>query len=648
MFKKMNNSKKIFLAMVMAAFAMNVTLAQENLTKEITLEKDVAPLEKKAVKKNELPKVKKPSTKVNKTSLGYSDLTSPIDVPTTIPTLLPYGYRTAHNFSDKRGYLDIGGGMQANFRMDFGYRILDAEREKLAVWVNHNSTWNGKNPSQVVPLDELRTKQKFNDNTIAVDYSRELGNGTLTLGAKGHIDIYNYYGGWKGANAIAFSPYPYKDYYEEYYAFNLTDWDQEKQTFTNFNINADWKSQFMLRENPLKYNIGLQYGHAAHDKAFSELYKHGVHDNWGILNLGGSYDLTELTTAALNIKGEYLRRGTKSRYSSDYDLFDEVGMITLSPTYTVRGDMFKLQLGLNAHLSFSDGGFFRISPNVRASLSLVDGFTVFGNALGGKALGYRQGKHFVNYRYDNPLLLYGSVYTPLDAEAGIKIGPFNGLSAKVSLGYAIVKDEPGIIYHVPDIDGSMPITDIYNNATGKSVLIRDAFLGTYTGFMSDYNVIDSRGYYINAELNYKYRSLIEASAGVKFAPHDKELFDSDSHYNGYKMGVDRASTVANIDLKVTPWRPLSVNLGLEYRGGRMALFSNPYMLYSSDVNPGTTYYKFIDMKDAINLHAGANYRLNSTVSLWLQAYNLLNRRYDVLYGMGAQRIGFMVGAGFTF
>ena len=102
----------LFLAMVMAAFAMNVTLAQENLTKEITLEKDVAPLEKKAVKKNELPKVKKPSTKVNKISLGYSDLTSPIDVPTTIPTLLPYGYRTAHNFSDKRGYLDIGGGTE--------------------------------------------------------------------------------------------------------------------------------------------------------------------------------------------------------------------------------------------------------------------------------------------------------------------------------------------------------------------------------------------------------------------------------------------------------------------------------------------------------------------------------------------------------
>ena len=638
--------KKIYIAMLMAAFALNGAYAQDNknLNKEITLEKDIAPLEKKAVKKNELPKVKKPATSGQKTSLGYSDLTTPIEVPTTIPTLLPYGYRTAHNFSDKRGYFDIGGGTQANFRVDFGYRIIDEESEKLGIWLNHNSTWNGKNPSKVIALDENRTKQKYNDNTIAVDYSRALGNGTLTLGAKGHIDIYNYYGGWNSEMAYVGGWPPYT--YGEMEPRNaLYDWNTEKQTFTDFNLKAGWASKFMLRDNPLNYNIGLQYGHAAHDKPFNDLYKHGVHDNWGILNLGGSYDLTELTTAALNIKGEYLRRGTKAKLGSDYDLFDEVGMITLSPTYTVRGDMFRLQLGVNAHLSFSDGGIFRLSPNVRANLSLVDGFTLFGNALGGKALGYRQGKHFVNYRYDDPLLLYGSVYTPLDAEAGIKIGPFNGLSAKVSLGYAIVKDEPGIIYRVPEVDGYAPALGLNIPPTSRYVS-RDAWLGLFTAFMSSYKVMDSRGYYINAALNYKYRSLIEASASIKYAPHDNEMFESDKHYNGYKMGVDRASTVANIDLKVTPWRPLTIDAGLEYRGGRMALFgpNNDY-LYPENYTPG---YTFVNMDDVVNLHAGANYRLNSTVNLWLQAHNLLNRRCDVLYGMGAQRIGFMVGAGFTF
>ena len=54
------------------------------------------------------------------------------------------------------------------------------------------------------------------------------------------------------------------------------------------------------------------------------------------------------------------------------------------------------------------------------------------------------------------------------------------------------------------------------------------------------------------------------------------------------------------------------------------------------------------MDDVINLHAGANYRINSTVSVWLQAHNLLNRRYDLLYGMGAQRIGVMGGVSLTF
>lgn len=636
--------KKIYIiAMLMAAMAFTGAHAQDNtqLSKEITLEKDIAPLERKAVKKNELPKVKKPVQTGSRTQLGYSDLTSPIDVPTSIPTLLPYGYRTAHNFSDKRGYLDLGGGTQANFRVDFGYRVIDAESENLGIWLNHNSTWNGKNSSKVITMPENRNKQKFNDNTLGVDYSRALGNGTLSLGLVSHIDIYNYYGGWNTAVAFLGTD---ADVLER--VNSPWDWGTEKQTFFNLNVNAGWKSNFTLLDKPLDYSVGLQYGHANHDKPFMSGYKHGVHDNWGIINLGGTYDVTDLTTAALNIKGEYLRRGSRSSYDAQYDLFDEAGMITISPTYTLRGDMYKLQLGLNAHISFSDGAAFRLSPNVRANLALVNGFSLFANVQGGKALGYRQGKHFVNYRYDNPMLLYGSVYTPLDVEAGIKVGPFQGFSAKVALGYAIVKDEPGIIYNYPDVNGFSPCQGVNIDATSRYIDY-DAYLGLYSGFMSNYNVIDSRGYYINAEVNYKYRSLIEATAGVKFAPHDTEMYPSDTHYNGYKMGVDRASTVANVDLKVTPWKPLSVNLGLEYRGGRMALMG-ARQYHPENGGETVTTLDFVDMNDVINLHAGANYRLNSNVSLWLQAHNLLNRRYDVLYGMGAQRIGFIVGAGFTF
>lgn len=627
----------LYIAMLMAACTLSAVHAQDNknLNKEITLEKDIAPLEKKAVKKNTLPKVKKPASTGTKTQLGYSDLTTPIEVPTSIPTLLPYGYRTAHNFSDKRGYLDLGGGTQANFRVDFGYRIIDEEGENLGVWFNHNSTWNGKNGSKVITWDNNRNKQKYNDNTLGVDYKRVMDGGTLSLGLMSHVDIYNYYGGWRTAEALEYDP---SGINHTVWLTAPYDWNNEKQTFFNLNLNAGWESQLMLRDNPLKYRVGLQYGHASHDKPFNDLYKHGVHDNWGTLTLAGSYDVTDLTTAGLTIKGEYLNRGSKAKTDKEDDLFDEAGMITLSPTYTIRGDMFKLQLGVNGHISFSDGAAFRLSPNVRANLALVDGFSVFANALGGKVLGYRQGKHFVNYRYDNPLLLYGSVYTPLDAEGGLKIGPFQGLSAKLSIGYAIVKGEPGIIYNYHTIDDVAP--------AAVTLINSDSQLGLYSAFMSNYHVIDSRGYYLNAEINYQYRSLIEASAAVKYAPHDNEMYTTDHHYNGYKMGVDRASTVANLDIKVTPWRPLALNVGLEYRGGRMALFGELPFYHGENQVPET--YTFVNMDDVINLHAGANYRINSTVSVWLQAHNLLNRRYDLLYGMGAQRIGVMGGVSLTF
>ena len=617
--------KKIYITILLAALALGGAQAQDNtkLNKEITLEKDIAPLEKKAVKKNELPKIKQPATTGHKTALGYSDLTTPIEVPTSIPTLLPYGYRTAHNFSDKRGYLDLGVGTQANFRMDFGYRIINEEREKLGVWLNHNSTWNGKNSSKVIDSNENRNKQKFNDNVLAVDYSKAIGTGTLSLSAKAHIDNYNYYGGWNAVDVNGF------DETGQEYPLHLNsayDWDKEKQTFVDFHINAGWKSRFDFLNKPLFYNVGLQYGHAAYDKPFNDIYKHGAHDNWGILNLGGTYNINELTTAGLVIKGEYLSRGAKARTSSEYDLFDEAGLITLSPTYTIHGDMYKLQLGANVHLNFSDGAVFRLSPNVRFNLALIDGFTFYANALGGKLLGYRVPTHYTNHRYDLPQLLYGSIYMPIDAETGFKIGPFQGLSAKLSVGYAIVKKQPGICY--------------YNV---------NPMLALATGMMSTYKVIDGRGYWIGAELNYKYRSLIEVAMNFKYAPHDDELFPTDKHYNNYKLGVDRASTVGNFDIKVHPWRPLTFDVGLEYRGGRMALF-NYYNVPGPDdyyMEPENL-YEFVKMDDVINLHAGASYRFNSDVTIWLQAHNLLNRRYDILYGQGAQRIGCMVGASFTF
>ena len=108
----MHNMKKIYVSALLACLVAFSGQAQqqkqtqqqkkENLNKEITLQKDFVPVEKKATKKNSLPKVKKTSS-TKAVNLKYSDWAAPIDVPPEAPTMPPYRYRTAHIICDQRG-----------------------------------------------------------------------------------------------------------------------------------------------------------------------------------------------------------------------------------------------------------------------------------------------------------------------------------------------------------------------------------------------------------------------------------------------------------------------------------------------------------------------------------------------------------------
>ena len=193
--------KRIYISLLIIALSVSTATAQQNTTpqngqelhKEITLEKDFVPEVKKATKKNVLPKVKKIEAPA-RTTVNYSDWANPIEVPTSIPTMMPYGYRTAHNFSDKRGYLSVGGGMAANFVGSAGYRIIDTDKTTLGIWLQHNSTWAGKNSSKLISSDSQRLKQQFNDNFLGLDLKSRIKSGTLSFSALGHLDSFNYYG----------------------------------------------------------------------------------------------------------------------------------------------------------------------------------------------------------------------------------------------------------------------------------------------------------------------------------------------------------------------------------------------------------------------------------------------------------------------
>ncbi|MBQ1724098.1 MAG: hypothetical protein II034_09900, partial [Muribaculaceae bacterium] len=178
--------KKIFVCICTLSIMGLGGYAQE-LNKEITLEKDFVPVEKKATKKNALPVVIQPAKNETPTTLKYSDWAQPTAVATSIPTMLPYGYRTSHIFSDKRGYFDFGIGSQLNMVGSTGYRLVDDEHTKLSLWLQHNSSWSGKNTSPLA-IDDHKLKQKFNDNVLGIDLNHRFSKGLLDAGGSLHFD----------------------------------------------------------------------------------------------------------------------------------------------------------------------------------------------------------------------------------------------------------------------------------------------------------------------------------------------------------------------------------------------------------------------------------------------------------------------------
>lgn len=578
-----------------AKTATTKTTDKTELKQEITLEKDFVPVEKKATKKNVLPSVKKTTT-TEKVALKYSDWAAPTLVPSQIPTMLPYGYRTLHNFSAARGYLQAGLGSQLNATISAGYRIIDNDTTVLKAWFQHNSTWSGKNTTKLIADDSERQKQRYNDNTLGIDLSNRFSGGTLKADALVHYDNYNYYGGQAQV------------------------WSDNKQTIFTGRIGAGWDGQKILGYGSLNYRIGLHYNHTALNRALIT-DEDGLKENSVRFDAGFDYDRTENSRLGLDLRGDYVSTKSNSDiYTLDGSAYKwNRGMITLTPFYSIRTDMLRAQFGANVQFSFSDGAKLRLSPAVKLDVTMVDGAVIYVDAQGGKRLNLIDELYYYN-RYSNPQVVAQSTFVPVDAEAGFKIGPFSGFWMKLYGGYGITNGAllPSVISTLADG------TDVSASAYAFASYIHPKV----------------RGYKVGAEINYEYRSIFEVNLKACYAPQAKE-YKADGYMSGYFTGIDRATTVGSFDLKVKPVRQLSVGVGFDYRGGR----SQWQGVYAS--NSEINMVK-LDLDDVLNLRCNASYRFSPALTLWLEAGNLLNRQWDVIAGQGAQKLNIMGGVGLVF
>jgi hypothetical protein len=589
---KTNKIQVLTVVAVLSGFMTAPALGQEQLTREMTLEREYDPTVQDANKVNRLPELKEPV--VTKRPIDYSPFTAPAD-PAKEITILPSGnICTEINHNKRRGYLHFGGGMYANLSGDLGYHIVDNDQGTLALFVTHNST-NGN--IKFAGEDNLTRKAKLNDNLVRLDFNHLIGHSTfLNLGASYGYTGFNYYGRSFLLSTSSVQAPPTED--------TLT--NQANQTIRfNFGVSG-------VSDDKFSYMIGADYRH------FNQKYgwtkdADGIRENkfspkFDLSMYLGNTDRRVGITGALN----YFNYS----YPSVYNHNDSTGYknrldATVTPYFHINGETWHLGLGANIMLVNGDSTTIFASPNISVEAQIADKTVFYADARGEIRSNGAYGLSRLN-RYTDHSMEVRPSRTWLDATLGIRSGIAAGCQIDIFAGYKSTKDA---LFFVP----ASYVNKTMDFASYSTVVRTDASLLR-----------------AGAAIKYAYRSLADFSLkGV----YNQWTVESDGrNFTSYAPGdvgmkpYGLPKMELNADLTVKPLTPLALTLGYYLGAGRYTLVLDEEK----------------QMKNLQDLNLSASWNFNGTFGAYLKLNNLLFQKQELVYGYPLQGFNAMAGININF
>lgn len=573
----------ISIAVVLMTIVSLGVKAQE-LTKEITIDKDIVPELKESNRINVTPQI--PPLTVKTTKLNYNEKAKAAVVPASITTLEPAGNVDTVELSKHRGYAVLGYFPVYNLDVSAGYRFIDKDDMKLNAWLQYN----GKNYDGELNDD---TELRFEDHEVAVnaDYAQRFNKKSLLNASAG-------------------------------YAFNRFScpWIGDyTQTVNRFNLDAGWRSSV----EGLKYNVGIGYSYFGYGKEADynkELFGEAneafepVKEHSGYLKAGAWLATGDNTQMSLDLGATFVldNHSTNSYWFVDHTNF-EYGyvnynpynhmILTLTPHYDFIYENFSARLGVQLDYQIDIDDEFNISPDVYIDWTPSTKISAYAHVTGGVHQNSMASIFDVSH-YFVPSMAYFNSKMPCVIDAGVNMGPFKNATIEVFGGYAQAND------------WYMPLIVNGEHRMGS---------------------VDMRGWHLGVAASYNYKDIAKVRASYEAAPQSRE--------KGYYLWRDRAKYVVKASAVVTPIPQLDVTLDYEYRGSRRAYEQSYQNLGELKV---MEVYDAVSLGHVSNLSLGGLYRFNSRWSFFARLENMLDCDYDILYNIPAQGFTGLVGASYKF
>lgn len=578
-----------------ACFAA-VASAQEPLSKEITVEKEIIPQEREASRLFQQPQLVLPA--IQQKRLNWTDRAISAPVTPGITILPPSQYASTVERQLYRGYVDVGYFPSFQLGASAGYRFVDDEFTRAGAWLQYDgSQYSKKNIYSIKPT--------FKDHslTIGADISHQFeGIGTLSANI-----------GY-GMNSLWFpvSEYTYLD-------GTMTD-NGFSQTANRFGLGVNWDTNL----GALDITAGINYGFFGFSKPYTGIDIKALKNNSFSVSLGGKYALGQKSAIGADISysstaftehmdiildSDYLFKGFKVPSTS-------YGVVEFHPYFLSQGEHYSARLGVELTAQTGDVSGVNIGPDVRLDWMPSQQFSLYAQVQSAYIKLNTLGAMMDRNHYINPSIAYMPTRMKGQLDFGLVIGPFAGASFEVWGG-------------IGKYDfANMPV--IYSNSfTGNNPAVYPMAWGMYLPMK--FNSI-----HYGLAFNYNYRDVARLRVSYEGAPQ--------KHDEGYIEWQDRAKSVIEASLTVTPIKPLDLTLSYRIRADRATCL----MQAEGDEIFKGYLYSFVDLGNVNSLNFSASYRFNDRFTIWANAENLLGEKWQLTYGIPNVGLTGLVGIGYKF
>lgn len=580
---------------------------------------------------NSFPKQVKFSLETN--PLSYDGRSVPAAFAPSLLPLPATGWRDTREYSDSRGYLDLGAGSWLNSTLSAGYRFIDDRNTTFGVRLQHNSTSLWKPEVSETMKD---TRMYRYDESIGFYGSHDFnGKGRLSGALDWHIGNFNYYG--------------YNPQWSSFSDENAP--KAPTQTLNDISARFGWQSPY--RSDEITWNVEAGVRYFGYRSAYSPLKRMliGMPDEGIMLErasggretdinlLGGvNFPMSSKSSIGIDVNTDillYSHHQVDGGYSPVQP--DNYGMLTLTPYYSFSRDRLLVRIGAEIDLAFNAGeendrySFLHVAPDIKLDY-LAGPVAFYLHALGGSRLNTLASNYERDY-YQSPLIGNSRpVYSPLDGSLGATFGPFSGFSAGADFAFRISRGE----YLGGWYQQSLNYLNQVAPGLPESVYMDNADRTLSYDYNQDHTC-NLHGFSIGIHASYDLGKIIKIEAKGNYQPQNGN--------KGYFNGYDRPRWTAGISAETNPWSTLRLKLAYDYRGVRNIYTIGNYqggMISDADVLLSKR------LPDITYLNFGASYGITSNFTVWVQADNLLNRHDELLPGLPQQGVRLAAGFGVTF